>query len=216
MRIDPGTFVILVGTIAASGAGGWFAHERVGRKPEMPPPPAPNPVPVQSAPATAKSTPEVPAAPVPACDDSSGETADCSKVPRGPDPGDEGSCNLAVARCAQYREAFKPKVARAAIRCLERLKPNQVCDPVPVNKCGHEALMAACPPDPRASGDAQPSDLDALCADVMAPCKDAVPGPTLADCKQTLSGMNDVGRRKMAACLKQSCDARGLHGCEAR
>jgi hypothetical protein len=216
MRIDPGTFFILVGTIAASGAGGWVAHERIGPRLQPPPLPPPTPIatPEPSAPPSAK--PEPPPPPAPTCDDSSGEIGDCSKVPRGPDPGDEGSCNLAAVRCVQYRDAFKPKVARAAIRCLERLKGNQICDPIAVNKCGHEALMAACPPDPGAGVDAAPTELDKSCSELLATCKEALPGPTLADCKQTLSGLNDVGRRKMAACMKQHCDARGLYGCEAR
>ncbi len=29
MQIDKGTFFILVGTIAASGAGGWFARDKL-------------------------------------------------------------------------------------------------------------------------------------------------------------------------------------------
>jgi len=216
MRIDPSTFFILVGTIAASGAGGWVVHERLGRRFETPPPPIPNPPPQQSAPAAAKSAEPILAPASPACDDSSGEATDCSRVPRGPDPGDEGTCNLAAVRCIQYRDAFKPKIARAAIRCLERLKGNQICDPIAVNKCGHEALMTACPPGPGSGSDAAPSDLDKNCGEILGTCKEAVPGPTVADCTQTLSGMNDVGRRKMAACMKQHCDARGLYGCEAR
>ncbi len=204
MQIDKSSFVILVGTIAASGAGGWFARDQlVLRSDAASPAPAPTPTATASiAPEPKSAEPPPPA--VPPCDDDSGELPDCTGFP---DPGDEGGCNLAAPRCLAYRESFKPKVARAAIECLKKLRGAKLCDPVTINKCGHEALMAACPGD---------EDEEQTCSTLLSSCKAATPGPTLADCKQTLSGMNETGRKKMAVCLGKLCDDRGLYGCEAR
>jgi hypothetical protein len=203
MNIDKGSFLILVGTMAASGAGGWFARDKLVLRSE--PQAAPAPTPESPPPPKSAEPPPAPVPPAaPPCDDGVGEVPECTGFP---DPGDEGGCNLAAPRCLQYRESFKPKVARAAIECLKRLKGAQLCDPVIINKCGHEALMAACPGD---------TAVEQSCTTLLTSCKTATPGPTPADCKQTLSGMNDTGRKKMATCLEKLCDARGLYGCEAR
>jgi hypothetical protein len=205
MNIDKSSFVILVGTMAASGAGGWFARDKLVLRSEAVAPPAPAPpsaAPIVPEPKSAEPVKPLPPV-VPICDDAEGATPDCTGFP---DPGDEG-CNLALPRCLQYRESFKPKPARAAIDCLKRLRGAQLCDPIMINKCGHEALMAACPGD---------DAVEQSCTTLLASCKGAIPGPTPADCKQTLSGMNETGRKKMAACLGKLCDARGLYGCEAR
>jgi hypothetical protein len=204
MNIDKSSFFILVATMAASGAGGWFARDKlVLRSEARAPEPAPTPSPAP-APEPKSAEPEKPPPPAePPCTDGEGATPDCTGFV---DPGDEG-CNLALPRCLQYRESFKPKIARAAIECLKRLRGAQLCDAVMINKCGHEALMAACPAD---------TDTEQACNGLLASCKGALPGPTLTDCKQTLSGMNETGRKKMAVCLGKLCDARGLYGCEAR
>jgi hypothetical protein len=217
MSIDKSTFLILVGTIAASGAGGWFARDRLMLRSEaLAPKPTPEPTASQPAPPEPKSAePVAPPAPaVPSCDDSTGEIPQC---PAFPDPGDEGGCGqMAAARCAQYRESLEPKVARAAVECLKRLRGAELCDPIALNKCGHEALMAACPAENLTDAAAPAGGIDESCKAILTACKDSVPGPTLADCKQTLSGLNDTGRRKMLACTQKQCRTRGLYGCEAR
>jgi hypothetical protein len=217
MTIDKSSFLILVTTIAGSGAAGWFARDKLVLKSEIPQslPPAPPSVSKEPPPAPKSATPPLEPAPVAAsCDDASGDVPAC---PVFPDPSDEGGCGqMAAARCAQYREAFKPKVARAAVECLKKLRGGQICDPIALNKCGHEALMAACPPEPAAKPGAPPGELDQACEPILAACKASTPGPTLADCKQTLSGMNESGRRKMLGCVQKLCDSRGLYGCEAR
>lgn len=217
MHIDTSTFFILVGTIAASGAGGWIVRDKLTLR-SQPPPPLPSvsqEPPAEPPRASAEPIAKPPPA-LPSCDDSSGEVPTCPVLPG---PADEGGCEqMVAARCAQYRAAFKPKLARAAIECLKRLRGGQLCDPIAINKCGHEALMAACPPESEVLSDAgaPASGLDATCATILTACKASIPGPTLTDCKQTLSGMNDSGRTKMVACMQKLCDSRGLYGCEAR
>jgi hypothetical protein len=39
--------------------------------------------------------------------------------------------------------------------------------------------------------------------------------PTLADCRQTLTGMTESGRNNMFACMTKHCQDKGLLGCEA-
>lgn len=55
----------------------------------------------------------------------------------------------------------------------------------------------------------------ALCADIIKVAGSSRLGPTLADCKQTLSGLNDTGRSRMAECMKKDWNTKGLLGCEA-
>ncbi len=214
MNIDKSSFFLLVTTIGASAAGGWFARDRLLLRSEVerstPPSAQPEPAPPPSASAPPASSLEAPA---PSCDDEEGTVPDCVGFP---DPGDEAECrSLVYSRCAQYKESLKPKAARAAVECLKRLKVNQVCDLIAINKCGHEALMASCPVAPTKVG-SSPTEIDQTCEKILTSCKDAKPGPTPTDCRQTLSGLNPTGRTKMVACMQKLCDARGLYGCEAR
>ncbi len=137
-------------------------------------------------------------------------------------PSDEGVCNLAAKRCADFKIAFKPKVAQAAVACLRRLKGNELCDPARVNGCAHAALMAACPdPVPSAapgdtSGTPPATVVTSSCEGILKSCSSEPLAPTMADCRQTLSGMTDTGRANMMSCLSTHCRDRGLLGCEAK
>lgn len=211
MQIDKSTFLIVVTTMAASAAGGWFARDKLmlRSEAERAKAPEPEPPPPVSSPAPSDKPPADAAPAAPPCDDSEGEAPVC---PAFPDPGDEGGCGrLAARRCADYRDNLKPKPARAAVECLKKLPPGLLCDPIALNKCGHEALMSACPPEASTG-----SELDDSCKTILESCKSSIPGPTLADCRQTLSGLNEAGRKKMLACAAKDCAAKGLYGCEAR
>src|SRR5258706_14683958 len=135
---------------------------------------------------------------------------------------DDGVCNLAAKRCEDFKAAFKPKVAQAAVACLRRLKGNELCDPARVNGCGHSALMAACPDPvpPVVAGEVGPTQtasfVTSSCEGIVKGCAGESLGPTLADCRQTLSGMSDTGRANMTACVSAHCRDRGLLGCEAK
>lgn len=55
----------------------------------------------------------------------------------------------------------------------------------------------------------------ALCDSIVRTAGPSRIAPTLADCKQTLSGMNDIGRMRMVECMKKNWNTKGLLGCEA-
>ena len=213
MRIDPGTFFVLVGTLAAGGVAGYAAGAKrmepaldraLGRPPEAPPaPPAPPPPPVVDAGAAA-APPVVDAGPPePACDDSVGTVGEC------PPPGFptvEGGCgSYAHTRCGEFKRAMKPRVAAAAVECLNKLKPQERCDANRVNLCGHLALMNACPEKTTLSE----------CDTVTAACGPSPIAPSSAECRQTFSGLNDQGRKDLALCMRTHCFDKGLLGCVA-
>jgi hypothetical protein len=213
MTIDTKSFLLLAGTLAAGGAGGYYFRERAGPltpRPDPLPPPA-----TESAAPTAvpSAAPAASAAPIdagPPCDDSAGEPEAC---PVAFAPSDEGVCaNWAAKRCADYKAAFKPKVSQAAVACLRKLVGAERCDLFRANLCGHKALMASCLETPAAS---KPSELDTQCETIVKGCAGTTPETTLADCHRTLSGMNAVGRASMVACMKTHCTVKGLVGCEA-
>jgi hypothetical protein len=214
MIIERSGFLLMAGTLAAGGAVGWYAHEsKAHREPVVEVPVAAAPV----APPVA-SVVVVQAPPPPVCDDSVGVPEDCPAV----GPSDEGVCsNIAAKRCAEFKSAFKPKVAQAAVACLRHLKGNELCDPARVNLCGHTALMAACPeptPLPAASNagvNAPSSPVALACDNILKSCVNQPSGPSLADCRQTLSGMSDFGRASMIECMATHCGDKGLLGCEA-
>ena len=223
MIIEKSGFLLMAGTLAAGGIGGWFAHDANDHRaqPIAGESAAPvRPVDTTLSPATpaVSAVPErVPAPPV--CDDnlSVGALDDCPAM----GPADEGVCtNFAAKRCAEFKSAFKPKVAQAAVACLKALK-GAACDPARVNLCGHSALMSACPvaPPDTSKADtsaAQPSSpVDVACDSIVKGCAGTPVGPTLADCRQTLSGMTDSGRASMVECVATHCADKGLIGCEA-
>lgn len=235
MAVDRPSFLLIAGAMAAGGVGVWAAQEyRVVRRDT--PEPAPT-GPVASVTPSAEPIPTSlvivdPEAAAPKCDDSVGTPEEC---PSAVGPADESCANIIFKRCNEYKAAFKPKVAQEAVACLRRLKGNERCDPVRINLCGHRALMAACPEAaPAAKGkyvratgaapptveltedpDAEESPLGAACERVLKSCAGQPLSPTLADCRQTLTGMNETGRNNMLACMTKHCQDKGLLGCEA-
>jgi hypothetical protein len=216
MIIERSGFLLMAGTLAAGGVGGWYVHDtkaRQGHSADMQQAPV---VTVSAAPVAPVVVVEH-APPPPVCDDSVGAAEDCPAV----GPSDEGVCsNIAAKRCAEFKSAFKPKDAQAAVSCLRHLKGNELCDPARVNLCGHSALMAACPDSPPPS--ASDAGVSALSSPVALACDTIVKssanqplGPTTADCRQTLSGMTDFGRASMIACMSTHSADKGLLGCEA-
>lgn len=236
MAIDRSDFLILATTLAAGGAGGWYFRDRTQ---PPPPPPAPVAAPPPAPSAAPSATGPVPVTLVdariasgPACDDSQGTPEQCPSV----GPSDEGMCpNVIYKRCQDFKTAFKPRVAEKAVACLRALKPAERCDPARINLCGHLALMSACP-EPVAPPKAQlessagkdpatvtlavdttapVSPVATACENVLKACANQPLAPTLADCRQTLTGFNDVGRASMVACVSAHCADRGLYACEA-
>ena len=213
--VERSGFLFAATALAAGAFGGWIAHDKgVGVTP-VSTPVTPSAAPVPSPP-TVLVVEHV--TPVPACDDNAGVAEDCPVI----GPSDEGVCNLAAKRCGEFKVALKPKVAQAAVACLRRLKGNELCDPARVNGCAHSALMAACP-DPlpplvasEAGATQMASLVTASCEGIVRGCAGEALCPTLADCRQTLSGMSDTGRANMMACMSTHCRDRGLLGCEAR
>lgn len=229
MIIDRSGFFLIAGALAAGGVGGWVLRDSEVA--------SSRPTPAAPAPAVTTSeivTPEPLAVLVErgtaaaACDDSVGVPEACPSV----GPSDEGVCsNIISKRCADYKAAFKPKVAQAAVACLRELKGNERCDPARVNLCGHSALMAACPEAvPPAKGNyvratdttpasftldddpnPTPSPVTAACETLSKSCA----GQSLTDCRQTLTGMNETGRNRTLECVAAHCRDRGLIGCEA-
>lgn len=244
MIIDKSSFLLIVSSLAVGGAGGYVASEKrmfpaldkvVGRAPEpvAPEPVRPTPVADAAPSVTAAPLPPPPMPAAPTCDDSVGTAGDC------PPPGYptiEGGCgSFATIRCAEMKQSMKPKVAQTAVLCLAKLSPQERCDPARVVLCGHLAYMNAClEPDPAPSTAASPgSNAIAMAGDggaggaggaksaVATACQAIIDGcgaspvaPSMAECKQLLSGMTDTGRERTRACMKAHCFDRGLVGCE--
>jgi hypothetical protein len=215
MVIEKSGFLLAATALAAGGFGGWIAHES---KPNAAQTTVAAPAMTTAAPAPSPPTVLVVehVTPPPACDDNTGSPEGCPAI----GPSDEGVCNLAAKRCAEFKIAFKPKVAQAAVACLKRLKGNELCDAARVNGCGHSALMAACPdPVPFAAANdtpPAPSLVAAACENILKSCSGESLSPTLSDCRQTLSGMTDTGRSSMMSCVSAHCRDRGLLGCEGK
>lgn len=225
MELDPKRFFLYAGVLAAGGVGGYYASQRglvpkpvttaltPTTQPEGQPVVERDPHPTPANAATLSSA--MPAAPGPTCDDSVGAPEDC---PLGaPTAEGEGCGNYAQNRCKEFKASFKPKVATAAVDCLRRLKPHELCDKARVDLCGHLSLTHACPEpvEPRLADTPRPGSVDVICTAILDGCQGAPLGPTMSDCRQTLSGMTDVGRARMTACMKKACTTKGLLGCEA-
>ena len=233
MNIEKGTFLLLVSTLAIGATGGYVAAERHvfpeldrwrGRAPEpVPEPPRLAPVadaapPVTAAPAAPPLAAPAPSAP--ACDDSVATVGEC------PPPGYptvEGGCgSFANIRCGELKQAMKPKVAAAAVVCLNKLTPQERCDPARVYLCGHLAFMNACPERDDAGANAIPAaapaggakSVAAICQAIVDGCGASPVAPSTTECRQLLSGMTDAGRERTRACMKAHCFDRGLVGCE--
>jgi hypothetical protein len=216
MRIDTGSFFILVGTLAAGGGAGYFASQKhLLEGPPLPSPPKDPPVPAPASTAAASAAPSARPA-TPTCDDALGSPGNC------PPPGysaEEGGCGaLPTKRCNDFKQTMKPKVAERAVACLNALKPPERCDPIRLNLCGHLALMNACQEPEDADKDAVGSaagGVTAVCQAIVQECAAAPLGPTLRDCRATLAGMSELGKSKVVSCMSTHCSDRGLLYCEA-
>jgi hypothetical protein len=217
MKIDAGTFFILVGTIAAGGLAGYAASSKrmipalddaFGRVPD---PPSAKPEPAASATVVDAATTVAASAsatvdagpPEPPCDDSAGTPGEC------PPPGYptiEGGCgSFAHTRCNELKQSLKPKVAEVAVECLNKQKPQERCDANRVNLCAHLALMNACPEKKR----------PAECETIIAACGASPIAPSMNECRQTVSGMSPEGRSRLVGCMSAHCLDKGLLGCVA-
>lgn len=213
MKIDAGTFFILVGTLAAGSVAGYAASSKrmvpalddaFGRVPD-PAPAKPEPPVVVDA-AASVVTASVSAAvdagpPEPPCDDTVGTPGEC------PPPGYptiEGGCgSFAHTRCNELKQSLEPRVAQAAVECLNKLKPQERCDANRVNLCAHLALMNACPQ----------KKLQPECETIIAACGPSSIAPSRAECRQTVAGLNAEGRARLVTCMRTHCFDKGLIGC---
>jgi hypothetical protein len=231
MAVDRTTFLLMAGALAAAGCDTNF-----GRAPAPTPAAAPASAPSAAPPAgpiTVDIVQPAAAPGAPVCDDTQGTAEECPNV----GPSDEGICpSIITKRCNDFKAAMKPRVAAQAVACLRALKGNERCDPARINQCGHAALMTACQEPPRAqkgqfvaaSGSTpasvtiipdttpDPSPVTAACHNIMRSCGEKSLNPTLADCRQTLAGLNDTGRANMVDCVSAHCSDKGLYGCEAQ
>lgn len=231
MVIDRSGFLLSAAALAGGGVAGWTLRDSrvIEREPVALSKPAektPEPV------ATSIPVVDQNAVAAPACDDSVGAADACPSV----GPSEEGVCaNVIAKRCNDYKSSFKPKVAQAAVACLRGLQGNERCDATRINRCGHAALMSACPePEPPATGTylgatattpasftltrdpaAKPSPLTTACENLVKSAAGHALSPTLSDCRQTLAGMNEPGRASTLACMEAHAKTRGLLGCEA-
>jgi hypothetical protein len=102
-------------------------------------------------------------------------------------------------RCQTYSQDFDPKVAAAAVGCMNKLTSQQLCDSSQVYACGNEALQQACN-DPTTTQ---------LCQIAATPCKVGA-----EDCVVMLSGLNNNGQDIVAQCVAQGCgNGAGLYSC---
>lgn len=228
MNIDRGSFFMILSTLAAGGAVGYVAAEKrvfpvvdtwVGRIPEpTAAPPAHVATAVVSAPPAVTVPPPPPPPAAPACDDSV-----ATSIGECPGPGlptIEGGCgNFASVRCGELKQSLKPRVASVALDCIGKLSPKDRCDPARVHLCGHLALMNACPDvapaAARTDAGAVDTPVTTICHGIIESCGASSVAPSMTECRQLLSGMNDAGRDRTRACMKAHCFDRGLVGCEA-
>lgn len=220
MQIEKGTFLIFVASIAAAGGVGYVASEKDivphldGRSHASPSkaelssaPLAATRVDVVAVDAGALTQPVVAVAPAPACDDSAGEPAACPQMTA---PTDEGGCGgFATVRCADFKATMKPRVAQAAVACLNKLSRAERCDPKRVELCGHLALMNAC------DDSAATSTVASACEKIAQTCGDSPLAPSKTECHLTMSGLRETGREAMLDCAKKHCFDKGVLGCEA-
>ncbi len=241
MALDQSAFLLMTGALAAGGAGGYYAHQQgwIGHDKSAETvtvvQPVANPdeartdagtLSAANAPPVQSVEPVMAAAPLPLCDDSQGTPGDC---PAPGMPTDEGGCGAFITtRCKDFKTSLKPRVAEVAVNCLRELKANERCDKNRVNLCGHLALTNACiEPEPVSTGVSAtasaaaaatppaPGSVVAMCDSIIKAAGTSRTGPTLADCRQTLSGMNETGRTRMLECMKKNWSTKGLLGCEA-
>jgi hypothetical protein len=150
-----------------------------------------------------------PTAQTPTCDDSVGEADPCPPMP-GPTAEGGVSCGgAATTRCADFKQTMKPRVAQAAVACLNKLTAAERCDPKRIELCGHLALMNACE-------DTSPtSTISSACEKIVQTCGASPLAPSPKECRLVMSGLREVGREAMLDCTKKHCFDKGVLGCEA-
>jgi hypothetical protein len=230
MVIERSGFLLLAAVLAGGGVAGWALRDARADRALPAPIKAETKVAEPATSGVALVDPKMLAAPP--CDDSVGAAEQCPAV----GPSDEGVCpNVIAKRCADFKTAFKPKVAQAAVACLRGLQANERCDATRINRCGHVALMAACPePSAPAIGTylsatattpatytltedpaATRSAVTIACENMVKTSAGQALSPSLSDCRQTLAGMTEAGRASMIECMATHAKDRGLLGCEA-
>lgn len=237
MHVDKAGFLALTAALAGGGVVGYLVadrhHAATAVKDEKPPVTVERPPSEEELKAAVETRrKELAEARAAQCNDDVGAPEQC---PAGgaPDSTSEGLCgdgiSWAAKRCADFKAAFKPKVAQAAVACLRSLKGAEQCDQARVNLCGHQALMSACQEDvPETflgatstqpvtlAKDAEPlKGVAAQCDAIVKSCGGSAPATSYADCMHTLSGMNEAGRASAASCMKLHCSDKGFLGCEA-
>lgn len=215
MLIDRGVFFLCVSSIAAGGVGGYVMSEKdvVPHLPGSSHGPAsktelssaPTAVPVR---AEAVATP-APTAQAPTCDDSVGEADACPPMPAPTAEGGVACGGLATTRCADFKQTMKPRVAQAAVACVNKLTAAERCDAKRVELCGHLALMNACD-DPAAA-----STIASTCEKIVQTCGASPLAPSQSECRLAMAGLREVGREATLDCAKKHCFDKGVLGCEA-
>jgi hypothetical protein len=105
---------------------------------------------------------------------------------------------MAVAlRCSAYTMNFVPKVAAAAVSCMNGLRGATGCDQTAANNCERSALAEAC----------VSTSVMQLCGTAAGACK-----VNSHDCVTLLSGLNARGQAAVAQCVAGGC-ANGLYSC---
>jgi hypothetical protein len=211
MVIERGVFFLCVSSIAAGGVGGYVASE----KDLLPHLSGSAHVPaakteISSAPALAPviAAPVASVAPAATCDDSVGEADACPPMP-GPTVEGGASCGaVATTRCADFKQTMKPRVAQAAVACLNKLTAAERCDPKRVELCGHLALMNAC------DDTAATSTIASSCEKIVATCGASPLAPSQNECRLAMAGLRETGREAMLDCAKKHCFDKGVLGCE--
>jgi hypothetical protein len=90
-----------------------------------------------------------------------------------------------------------PKVAAAAVNCMEAMTSEQICHAMGSYDCGKQALSEAC----------ADTGLSQMCEIAAKSCK-----TTANDCTALLSGLNDAAKQEVARCISRGCQA-GLYSC---
>lgn len=165
--------------------------------PLAPLPPQSAPQPVAQSPDPYKGTPIHASACDPALNMKGAAPACAVRPPPGPTC---ESISDTKAECPTLHKLFKPRVAQAAIECLNRRSGTKdICEFNVSSICAYEALEAACL-DPSAK---------AACTKVMARCGPAPKGHynkmTQDACEAGVSGVADAKRARFLSCISESC-----------
>ncbi len=134
MTMNKTAFFAALATLAAGGAGGYYAGEHRMLEPVL----TPGVTERQAPPAPLAAEPAaVPTARAPICDDT--VEFPLRRAPTPGYPAEEGGCGaLPTKRCEDFKRAMKPRVAERAVDCLNALSPAQRCDPNRLSPVGTE------------------------------------------------------------------------------